>query len=76
LSDEIPEKHLFMMCYSLNSKAVSELPKGYHVRLCREDELDTWKAMQFDTAELAWEYYGFMTDFYNQVYLKKGNLFF
>jgi ribosomal protein S18 acetylase RimI-like enzyme len=76
LSDEIPEKNLFMMCNSLNSKATRQLPKGYHVRFCREDELDTWKAMQFDTAELAREYYGFMTDYYNQVYLKKGDLFF
>ncbi|OZU87658.1 GNAT family N-acetyltransferase [Virgibacillus indicus] len=65
-----------MICNSLISKAARQLPKGYHVRFCREDELDTWKAMQFDTVELAREYYGFMTDYYNQVYLKKGDLFF
>lgn len=65
-----------MMCNSLILSATSKLPKGYHVRFCREDELDTWKAMQFDTAELAREYYGFMSNYYNQVYHKKGNLFF
>jgi hypothetical protein len=35
LSDEIPEKDLFMMCNSLNSKATRELPKGYHVRFLK-----------------------------------------
>jgi len=64
------------MCNSLNTKATRQIPKGYHVRFCREDELDTWKAMHFDTEELAKEYYGFMTDYYNQVYLKKDDLFF
>ena len=76
MSDEVPEKHLFMMCDSFDSKAVSELPTGFHMRFCREDELDTWKAMPFDTAELASEYHDFMTDYYQQVYLKKGDLFF
>ena len=64
MSHQIPEKNLFMMCNSLHLKATRELPKGYHLRFCREDELDTWKAMPFDTAELAREYYGFMTDYY------------
>ena len=76
MSDEVPEKHLFMMCDSFDSKAVSELPTGFHMRFCREDELDTWKTMPFDTAELASEYHDFMTDYYQQVYLKKGDLFF
>ncbi|WP_026584882.1 GNAT family N-acetyltransferase [Bacillus sp. J33] len=76
MSEEIPEKHLFMMCTSLNLKAIRELPKGYHFRLCRKDELDIWKAMHFDTSELAREYHGFMTEYFNQVYLPKGNLFF
>ena len=76
MSEEIPEKNLFMMCTFLNANALRELPKGYFVRLCRKDELDIWKAMQFDSSELAREYDGFMTEYYNQVYLPKGDLFF
>lgn len=76
MSEEIEEKNLFMMCNSLNKEAVSDIPNGYHIRLCQEDELDIWKAMQFDTDEEAREYHDFMTDYYNQVYLRKGNLFF
>lgn len=76
MSDEIPDKNLFMMCHSFNSEAIKDLPNNYHIRFCRNDELGIWKAMPFDTAELAREYDDFMSDYYNQVYLKKGDLFY
>lgn len=74
--EKIPEKNLFMMCPALNTSAISELPKGYHIRLCRKNELETWKAMQFDSFELAQENDEFMTNYFQQVYLPKGELFF
>ena len=76
MSDQVEDKHLFMICPSLNVNAMRELPVGYHVRFCREDELGIWKAMQFNSAEEATEYDDFMTDFFNQVYRAKGDLFF
>lgn len=76
MTEEIPDKHLFMICEKLNEDACRELPAGFHVRHCTKDELDLWKAMIFDTPELAAEYYDFMTRFYHDVYAKKGDLFF
>lgn len=76
MNEEIPDKNLFMMCSTLNKDGTSELPAGYYFRLCKKDELETWKAMQFDTPELALEYYDFMTDYFNQVYFAENDLFF
>lgn len=74
--EEIPDKNIFMICEALNSNALSELPAGYFVRSCRRDELDVWKAMPFDSPELAKEYAGFMTDFFRTVYGGKEEMFF
>ena len=70
------DKNLFMICRRLNHEATRELPQGFHLRLCREDELDIWKAMPFDTTDLTPEQDAFMTAFFNEVYLPKGDLFF
>lgn len=76
MKEEIPDKNLFMMCKALNRNALSELPKEYHIRTCRRDELDIWKEMPFDDAESAKEYKGFMTKYFNDVYADKEELFF
>jgi len=76
MQEQIPDKNIFMMCSKLNHDAVSKMPKGFHVRYCRENELDTWKALHFDTPELAEEYYDYMTQFFYDVYLPKGDLFY
>ena len=75
-AEEISDKNLFMMCQKLNINALSELSDEYHIRNCREDELDIWKAMPFDIPKEAKEYRGFMTDYFINVYADKGNLFF
>ena len=59
MKNEIPDKNLFMMCRALNPDALSELSKEYHVRTCRKNELDIWKAMPFDDEKSAKEYKGF-----------------
>lgn len=74
--EEIPDKNVFMMCKTLNRDALSELPVGYFLRNCRPDELDIWKAMPFDSSELAKEHKGFMTDFFKTAYSGKEDLFF
>lgn len=76
LENGIPEKNLFMMCKALNSNAISELSDEYHVRTCRRDELDIWKEMPFDDVKSAKEYNGFMTEYFNDVYGSKEDLFF
>jgi len=76
MEEQIPDKNLFMMCRKLEIGAANELPKGFYVRYCRRNELDTWKAMHFDTPKLATEYYDFMTEYFNEVYLPKEDLFY
>ena len=76
MEEQITDKNLFMMCRKLDNEATTELPEGFYVRYCKKNELDTWKAMHFDMPELATEYYDFMTEYFNDVYLPKGDLFY
>ena len=76
VEDDIPDKNLFMMCQELNANALSKLADTYHIRNCREDELEIWKAFPFDDPEEAKAYHGYMTNFFVQVYADKGRLFF
>jgi len=79
VSGAIPPKDLFMMCSALNSSALRDLPQGFHFRNCRHDELEIWKEMLLDfphTPEMHKEYIQLMTDYYNNVYAKKTDLFY
>lgn len=73
---EIPDKNLFMICQKLNPNALSRLSDEYHVRNCREEELDIWKEMPFDDPDEAKKYRGYMSDYFSKVYAKRGNLFY
>ena len=74
--EEIPDKNIFMMCEELNRNSLTELPAGYSIRSCRPDDLDIWKMMPFDDANLAKEYDGFMSDYFTTTYGGKEELFF
>ena len=74
--EEIPDANIFMMCESLNRNSLTELPPSYSIRSCRSDELDIWKMMPFDDADLAKEYEGFMSDYFTKTYGGKEELFF
>lgn len=76
LSGEIPSKDLFMMCKNINRDALSNLPSGYHFRLCRRDELDVWKKMHLETPEMIQNYLSFMDEYFQNVYAKNEDLFF
>lgn len=76
MENEIPDKNLFMMCRKINMDAFSKLSIEYHIRTCRRNELDLWKAMPFDDMKTAKEYEGFMTDYFNDVYKDRESLFF
>ena len=76
VEEEIPDLSLFMMCANLDTSAVAGLPTEYHIRNCRKEELDLWKAMPFDDPAEAIEYHSFMTDFFATVYAPAGDLFF
>ena len=66
---EIPDYNLFMCCRKPNRAAASELPDGYYFDLCRPDELDIWKRFPFDREEDADCYYGYMTVYFNIVFV-------
>lgn len=73
---EIPDKNIFMMCKALNRNALTKLPTNYAIRSCRPDELDIWKAMPFDDADLAEKYDEFMSNYFTTTYGGKEELFF
>lgn len=73
---DIPDLSLFMMCKSVNRSAFRDLPKGFYVRKCRESELGIWKAIHFDDDATAKEYDDFMTEFFDDVYARRADLFF
>jgi len=76
MTEEIPDKNIFMMCPSLNREALTELPKRFHIRNCRKDELGIWKKMPFDNPQEAIEYDQFMVDFFETVYGGQEALFY
>lgn len=71
-----PDGNIFMMCQKPNPDAAAPLPKGITLRPCRKEELDLWKAIHFDDEETARAQQGYMTQFFQQVYAPKGDLFF
>lgn len=76
MAETLPDKNLFMMCESLDRRALRDLPAGYHVRTCRRDELEIWKAIHFDDPVTAAAYHSYMTEYFERVYAPKGELFF
>jgi ribosomal protein S18 acetylase RimI-like enzyme len=76
MKKEMPDKNLFMVCSHLYRNALTELSKEYHIRNCKENELDIWKAMPFDEPETARKNHDFMTEYFNNVYGNKKEKFF
>ena len=76
MTEEIPDKNIFMMCKALNQSALVAMPAGYSVRKCRRDELTIWMQMPFDNPVEAKEYEGFMKEFFETVYGADKDLFF
>lgn len=74
--DSLLDANVFMICRRLNPHALSTLSQDYHIRTCREDELELWKAMPFDTPEQAQSYQSAMTDYFSRVYAPKERLFY
>lgn len=72
----LEDKNLFMMCDALNPAALTQLSAAYYVRTCRRDELDVWKAMQFDSPELVNEFAASMTQYFEEVYASQESEFF
>ena len=73
---DIPDLNIFMMCEKLNTNALSELPKGYHIRNCRPEELETWMEFPFDDEEDKEKYKEYMKNYFNNVYKSKLNDFY
>ena len=73
---EIPDLNIFMQARRIDHAAFSALPEGFRIRSLREDELDEWKGMPFDSDELKREYHGYMSEYFERVYAPKRALFF
>lgn len=69
------EGNLFMMCRHIQSSALSDLPQGYHIRLCRREELDLWKSIHFDSEAVAQAQRPFMDEYFDTVYQPQGEAF-
>ena len=74
-SEDISGGNLFMKCSKLNEAALTDLPQGYHIRTCRKEELDIWKAMHFDNEETAKSFKPFMDKYFDTVYAPYGEAF-
>jgi GNAT superfamily N-acetyltransferase len=75
MSDDIPDKNIFMMCEALDRSALCEVPAGYHVRSMRPDELGLWKALPLDDAATP-ETDAFMDAFFETTYRGREARFF
>ena len=63
--------NIFMQCDTPNEDAFSKLPDGYSFRLCRRDELDTWKRILVHE-----KYVDDVTAYYDRVYAPHEDEFF
>ena len=63
LFKEMLEGDLFMQCDVVNRVAFRSLPKGFSLRLCRHNEITTWKAIFAQG-----KYMDFVDSYYNKVY--------
>ncbi len=68
--------NLFMMCQALNRAGLRPVPAGYHLRLCRQEELPLWMSMHFDDQATARAQRPYMERFFADVYAPHGDLFF
>lgn len=69
LEKDIPDFNIFMMCEKVNTQAFKEIPTGFHIRNCRRDELNIWKMFPFDTEDDKKNYFNYMSEYFNNVYL-------
>ncbi len=69
---EMPELNLFMMCARVNRQAFRALPEGFHIRLCRPDELGTWGKLNLDDPR----YPDYMAEYFARVYGARREEFF
>lgn len=73
---DIPDLNIFMVCEKVNKEAFRDIPKGFYVRNCRKEELDIWKGFPFDTEEEKKNYFDYMTQYFNNVYLPNEKEFY
>lgn len=76
MSEWIPDPDLFMMCRSPEPQEFTALPASFYFDLCREEELDIWRAFPFDEKAAAQEFSAYMKQYFDEVYRPKGDLFF
>ena len=69
--EKLGSLNLFMQCKNLRSDAFRLLPEGYSFRLCRRDELETWKRIVAEE-----QYVDLITKYYNDVYAAHEDEFF
>ena len=65
-----------MVCHALKNAALSNLPAGHSLGLCRPEDLAFWKGMHFDDAASAAENRPYMDAYFERVYAPHGNAFY
>ena len=73
---EIEDLNMFMVCDSLNRDALTDIPKGYHIRTCKKNELDIWAEFPFDTEEDKKKNINYMYKYFENVYSKNVDEFY
>ena len=63
--------NLFMRCGQIRAEACRALPEGYHFRLCRREELETWNHLVVEPP-----YVESVAAYYETVYAKREAEFF
>ena len=66
--ESVEDYNLFMMCESLETSALSKIPRGFHSRYCRSDEIDLWLEFPFDHSHEVDTHKRFMVSFFERVY--------
>lgn len=75
LEKDIPDGNIFMMCEKVNKQAFKDVPKGFHIRNLKAEELETWMRFPFDTTENEVENLLFMKNFLTMFMVTKRVLF-
>lgn len=76
MDDTMPDLNIFMLCKEINTKAFSEVPISFSIRVCRKDEYLIWKEMHIDNLNEYDEYDEVLEQYFQSVYKKKEEIFF
>lgn len=75
-SNPIISRNIFMCCNKLNTEALININDNYTIRTLREDELNIWKRLLFNSEKEYLNNKDFIDNYFNDNYLVNKELFF